>query len=285
MRFRYAPGKDVLWTHPPTERVGHLSAGMSTRHLGKWPCARLIEREGELFGVLCLGFSFHVSFPGGSDPQCSRPVSMQEIGFNAWVRKIPWRKEWLPNPVFLPGAFHRQRSLVGYSPWGSRESAMTEWLTLWLFFFPYGEMAQCPIAHGTCYFEHWCVCLCIHVMPFGGGCTYAQLFSRVWLFVTLWTVVLHSPLSMGFFQTRILECIASASFRGSSRPRDQACISCITYTAGSLYCWALREAFGGGYLHVKSALNEDEMVPNYISQNESTKAGLSKLSHPLIKQA
>ena len=117
----------------PQRECDTCQPGTSTRHLapispalGKWPCARLIEREVELFGVLCLGFSFHVSFPGGSDLQCSRLVLMQEIGFNAWVRKIPWRKEWLPNPVFLPGAFHRQRSLVGYSPWGSRESAMTE---------------------------------------------------------------------------------------------------------------------------------------------------------------
>ena len=36
--------------------------------------------------------------------------------FNPWVGKIPWRKEWLPTPVFLPGESHRQRSLVGYSP-------------------------------------------------------------------------------------------------------------------------------------------------------------------------
>ena len=40
-----------------------------------------------------------------------------------------WRREWLPTPVFLPGEFHGQRSLVGYSPWGCKESDMTEWLT------------------------------------------------------------------------------------------------------------------------------------------------------------
>ena len=33
-----------------------------------------------------------------------------------WVRNIPWRREWLPTPVFLPGESHGQRSLVGYSP-------------------------------------------------------------------------------------------------------------------------------------------------------------------------
>ena len=37
-----------------------------------------------------------------------------------------WRRKWQPTPVFLPGEFHGQRILVGYSPWGYRESAMTE---------------------------------------------------------------------------------------------------------------------------------------------------------------
>ena len=30
-----------------------------------------------------------------------------------WVGKIPWRREWQPTPVYLPGEFHGQRSLVG----------------------------------------------------------------------------------------------------------------------------------------------------------------------------
>ena len=37
----------------------------------------------------------------------------------------PWRRAWQPTPVFLPGESHRQRSLVGYSPWGCKESDMT----------------------------------------------------------------------------------------------------------------------------------------------------------------
>ena len=41
--------------------------------------------------------------------------------FNSWVRKIPWRRKWQPIPVFLPGEFHGQRSLAGYSPWGCKE--------------------------------------------------------------------------------------------------------------------------------------------------------------------
>ena len=42
--------------------------------------------------------------------------AMQRPGFNPWVRKIHWRSAWQPTPILLPGAFHGQRSLVGYSP-------------------------------------------------------------------------------------------------------------------------------------------------------------------------
>ena len=48
--------------------------------------------------------------------------------FNPYVRKIPWNRKWQPSPVFLPGKFQGQRSLEGYSPWGCKESDMTEGL-------------------------------------------------------------------------------------------------------------------------------------------------------------
>ena len=41
--------------------------------------------------------------------------------FDFWVRKILWRREWLPTPVFLPRNSHGQRSRAGYSPWGCKE--------------------------------------------------------------------------------------------------------------------------------------------------------------------
>ena len=55
-------------------------------------------------------------------------ISLQHksLRFDPWVRKMPWRKEWLPTPVFLPGEFHKQTSLEGYSPWGCKEVDMTE---------------------------------------------------------------------------------------------------------------------------------------------------------------
>ena len=48
--------------------------------------------------------------------QCRRP------GFDPWVGKIPWRRERLLTPVFLPKQFHGQRRLTDYSPQGRKES-------------------------------------------------------------------------------------------------------------------------------------------------------------------
>ena len=60
----------------------------------------------------------------------NNPPTMQETQVRSLDWNIPWRREWLPIPVFLPGEFHGQRNLVGYSPWGRKESDTTERLTL-----------------------------------------------------------------------------------------------------------------------------------------------------------
>ena len=51
---------------------------------------------------------------------------IKRLQFHPWVRKIPWRRAWQPTPVFLPGESHGQRSLVGYSPRGCKESNITK---------------------------------------------------------------------------------------------------------------------------------------------------------------
>ena len=45
-------------------------------------------------------------------------VTQGDMVFDPWVGKILWRRKWQPTPVFMPGKSHRQRGLVGYSPWG-----------------------------------------------------------------------------------------------------------------------------------------------------------------------
>ena len=82
-------------------------------------------------------------------PMVKNPPAMQEIQVRSLGWKIPWRKERLPTPVFLPGNIYGQRSLAGYSSWGCKELDTTEWLTLFILFFQnladYRSTADIPI--------------------------------------------------------------------------------------------------------------------------------------------
>ena len=67
-----------------------------------------------------------MAFPCGVMVKDLPPMQeMQRHGFDPSVGKISWRRKWQSTPVFLPGKSHGQRSLVGYSPLGNKESDMT----------------------------------------------------------------------------------------------------------------------------------------------------------------
>ena len=89
---------------------------------------------------------FHDSSDGSGCLQCGKPR------FILWVGKISWRRKWQPIPVFLPGKSHGQRSLVGYSPWGHKESDMTSlslslrWSYRVFFIFYYGMLMSFPMS-------------------------------------------------------------------------------------------------------------------------------------------
>ena len=75
----------------------------------------------------CIPCDYH--FPGGasgkeSTCQCRRH---KRCNFDPWVGKSLWRMKWQPTLVFLPGKFHGQRSLAGYSPWDCKELDTSEW--------------------------------------------------------------------------------------------------------------------------------------------------------------
>ena len=69
-----------------------------------------------------------VGFPDGTSGKDSTCQSRrhERHGLNPWVGKIPWSGKWNPTPVSLPEKLHGQRSLVGYSAWGHKESDTTE---------------------------------------------------------------------------------------------------------------------------------------------------------------
>ena len=73
--------------------------------------------------IISLPFLFdwpNLGFPGGSDSSLPRVWYLSQ--------EDSWRREWQPTPVFLPGEFHGERSLVGCSPQGHKESGTTEGL-------------------------------------------------------------------------------------------------------------------------------------------------------------
>ena len=93
------------------------------------------EHEGLLSPEL-LFYQLGLTFLGGlSRWRCGKESACQcqrckRWGFDPWVRKMPWRRAWQPTPLFSPGESHGHRSLLGYSPWGHKESDLSERLTL-----------------------------------------------------------------------------------------------------------------------------------------------------------
>ena len=68
-----------------------------------------------------IGYPLQYSWASLVAQLVKNPLQCGRLGFDPWVGKIPWRREGLPAPVFWPGEFHGL-----YSPWGCKESDMTE---------------------------------------------------------------------------------------------------------------------------------------------------------------
>ena len=66
--------------------------------------------------------------PGRSDSKGSA-CSAGDLGSIPGSGRFPWRREWQPTAVFLPGEFHGQRSLMDHNPWGRKDQDKTRWLT------------------------------------------------------------------------------------------------------------------------------------------------------------
>ena len=106
---------------------------------------------------LLPGSGYILCFPGGAsgrEPacQCRR---CKRHGFDPWVRKIPWSREWQPTQIFLTGKSHRKRSLSSYSPWGPTVHGVTKsqtWLK-WLSMSP--EIELRPSAVKVQSPNHW----------------------------------------------------------------------------------------------------------------------------------
>ena len=99
----------------------------------------------------CQCLFIWMDFLGGSD---GKKISLQRKrpGFGPWVRKILWKREWLPTPVFWPGEVHGQKSLAGYSSCGRKQADTTDTFTF----------------HSPEYSHKY-------ILPWGRGCGFVQV--------------------------------------------------------------------------------------------------------------
>ena len=70
-----------------------------------------------------------LGFPGNSDGEESA-CNVGDLDLILGWGRLPWRRKWLPSPVFLPGELHGQRSRVGYNPRSRKELGSTKRLAL-----------------------------------------------------------------------------------------------------------------------------------------------------------
>ena len=108
---------------------------------------------------------------------------------------MSWRREWIFTPVFLPGEFHGQRSLLGYSPWGCR--VRCNWMTN---------------------LTNWA----------------AYILSHVLLLLTLWTVACQASLSIGFPRQEYPSGSPFPSLE-DLRPRDWTHVSWVSWIGRQFY--------------------------------------------------
>ena len=91
----------------------------------KW-AVRIIRSLSVIYEYNATNFSGSTS---GKEPACQYRRCKRHR-FDAWGRKIPWRRKWHPTPVLLPGKFHGPKNLTGYSTWGLHELDTTEILSI-----------------------------------------------------------------------------------------------------------------------------------------------------------
>ena len=112
----------------------------------------------------------YLGFPGGSDDKESA-CKFRRHGFVPWVGKIPWDRKWQPTPVFLPGEFHEQRSLVGYSSGGHKFGR--DWVTSIFTFIVYFISCQLCAAYSL-YYKVYNKLMSVHIHTSPTPCLLSQ---------------------------------------------------------------------------------------------------------------
>ena len=101
----------------PLGLIGLIS--LQSKRLSRVFSSTTIQKHQFFGSQICLAFL------GGSEGKESA-CNAGDLDSILGLGRIPWKREWLPTPVFWSGELHGQGSLASYSPWGCKESDMTE---------------------------------------------------------------------------------------------------------------------------------------------------------------
>ena len=108
----------------------YLKESPGSASLSTGPFAGLESRGGmqkadrcslQISGAVCLFYKELHAYPGSSDGK-EFICNAGDLGSIPGLGKIPWRRKWLPTPVFSPGKSLEQRSLVAYTVHGLAKS-------------------------------------------------------------------------------------------------------------------------------------------------------------------
>ena len=108
--------------HPPTEWGSFFLKRVLCYCLQDFLSSKSRCSELSYLTTLIAYPHYPVNLPGSSEVKNlpSNAGDARDSGLFPGSGYIPWRRQWQPTPVFLPGESHGQRSLVGYSPWSRR---------------------------------------------------------------------------------------------------------------------------------------------------------------------
>ena len=155
--------------------------------------------------------------------------------FDPWVGKCPWRRKRQPTPLFLPGESLGQRSLMGYNPWGPKESAMTEQLKFSLFTGKQWGKKGHVTSVMTWYTGIYSVCRRVHTDASMCVCMLSR--SVVSDSFQLRGLQPSGSSAHGISQARALEGAAASSSTGSSRPRGRTSLPQLPRCRHILHHW------------------------------------------------
>ena len=137
VQFSHSVVSDSLPPHEPQHKRPPCASPTPGGHPNPCPLSRWCHPT--ISSSVAPSSSCPHSFPASGSFQMSQFFASgnQSIGVSASASVLPmtiqdwfpiWRRKWQPTPVLLPGKSRGWRSLVGYSPWGRKESDTTEWL-------------------------------------------------------------------------------------------------------------------------------------------------------------